>query len=453
VPNGRSHAIPESARTQLRSNLRRSVIDGWFYMVMVGMAETFFPLFILQLYDSKAASGLILTAPTLLAAVLQLGARRLILAMGSYRRAVVLCALVQTFACIPLAAIAWRASEGHLAPVWVTFFVATIYYSGAVVGGPAWTTWLSTLVPEPIRARYFGYRNLMLQTGAIVGVIAGAVALESLAPASTAAATVPSATDRDSQVLKIFAFIFIAACIARGVSSLFLWRHTDVQADPAAEQRMQVSEFTQRVKSNRGVVIIVALVTFQLAVMMAAPFWHAFARDGVGVSFLQWAILIATFYLGKGIGAQVGGLIAKSKGSTALLRISAVGMLAAPALWCLGTSMTWMAVTQLWTGIALASLELAGFLLLVEALPREQRTSSFSKYNVLNSFAGLVGSAGGGVMLPAAGTEAAGSAMNAFIRLFLVSTAARLAAMWLIWRVPPQKSVKLGDAELAAQTE
>ena len=61
--------------------------------LMVGVGETYLPVFVLALSGSQLACGLVTTVPLVIGAVLQLGSPWLMRRCGSYRRWVSLCAL------------------------------------------------------------------------------------------------------------------------------------------------------------------------------------------------------------------------------------------------------------------------------------------------------------------------------------------------------------------------
>src|SRR5580658_6982163 len=78
----------------LRKDLRNSTAEGMASSVMVGIGETYLPVFVLALSGSELACGLVSTVPLVIGAVLQLSSPWLMRKCGSYRRWVSLCALI-----------------------------------------------------------------------------------------------------------------------------------------------------------------------------------------------------------------------------------------------------------------------------------------------------------------------------------------------------------------------
>src|SRR5208337_1660279 len=95
----------------LRTDLRTSTVEGMAASVMVGIGETYLPVFVLVLSGSQLACGLVSTVPLVIGAVLQLASPWLLRKCGSYRRMVSLCALIQAAAFVPLLA---AAVAGHM---------------------------------------------------------------------------------------------------------------------------------------------------------------------------------------------------------------------------------------------------------------------------------------------------------------------------------------------------
>lgn len=421
-------------------------------MVMVGLAETFFPLFVLALYDSAAASGLVITLPVLIAAILQLAARRIVVRVGWYRRTVVGFAILQTAACVPLAGIAFAGALGHVAPAWATFAIATVYYCGAVVAGPIWTAWMARLTPEAIRTRFFAVRNRWLQVSAVVGVVVGAVALEWAERAGAAGSTPTLLGQRiDSLPLLAFGCIFLLAGVMRAISAQYLHAHDEVRCTSAQERPVSNAELSRRFLHGDDGRLVLTLVLFQAALMVASPFWHAYVKQHLGVSFVVWAMFIAIQYAARAVAMEWGGTLGARLGARRLLVAGAWAMVPTPLLWLVSDSVAWMLVAVALGGIAAALYELGVLLMLLHAIDRDERTSVLSRYHLLNHAAGALGSGAGGAAL-----EQANATRSAFVGVFIASGVLRLAGMGLFARLrssPPRERVRatLGDAEAAEQ--
>ena len=127
----------------LRRDLALVHTDAIAASIMVGTGETYIAAFALALGLGDIVAGYAASGPFLAGAVLQLvspwGVRRL----GSHRRWVVLCALLQAASFIPLCAAALHGSLSALG----LLLIATFYWATGMATGPAWSTWVGTLDP------------------------------------------------------------------------------------------------------------------------------------------------------------------------------------------------------------------------------------------------------------------------------------------------------------------
>ena len=114
------------------------------------------------------------------------------------------CAAVQAASFLPLVI---AAVVGAI-PVWFLFVVAGVYWGGGMSAGPAWSAWVTGLVPTPIRSRFFARRNRMSQFGVLVGFVGGGIALQY--------------GHAIGRALDAFAVIFAVAACCRFVSSRLL---------------------------------------------------------------------------------------------------------------------------------------------------------------------------------------------------------------------------------------
>src|SRR6516165_9799517 len=137
-------------RRLLRKNLRNSLSDGAAFSVMVGIGETYFPAFVLALGMGEIAAGLVASVPLLVGAVLQLVSPAAVAWLGSNRRWVVACVVIQAASFVPLVAAGlW----GHM-PVIGVFAAVSLYWAAGLGAGPAWNTWMETVVPFRVRAPF-----------------------------------------------------------------------------------------------------------------------------------------------------------------------------------------------------------------------------------------------------------------------------------------------------------
>ena len=165
---------PRPRAAELHANLRRIYIDAIAFSVMVGAGETYLAAFVLGLGKGELASGLVSGIPMLAGALIQMISPGVIRRLKSHRTWVVLCAFIQAASFLPLV----FAAIVQTMPLPVVFLVALLYWGAGMATGPAWNTWVSTLVPRRIRAHYFARRSRAAHFAVLCGVVGGGVSLQ-----------------------------------------------------------------------------------------------------------------------------------------------------------------------------------------------------------------------------------------------------------------------------------
>ena len=241
---------------------------------MVGIGENYFPAFVLAASGSQLACGLVSTVPVLVGGILQLVSLWLVPRLGSYRRWVVCCALVQAVVFAPLLA---AAVMGAIPVAWV-FALAAVYWAAGMASGPAWNAWVETLAPQRLHARYFARRTLVSQWGVAAGFVLGGIALQAAA--------------QDGSHLYAFALLFFVAGGARFVSAGLLSRQREPVPPPkrilAAGPRAALASLSENLNGR----LLIYLLATQAAVQIAGPYFTPFMLGRLAISYYRYVILI-----------------------------------------------------------------------------------------------------------------------------------------------------------------
>jgi MFS family permease len=383
------------------------------FSVMVGAGETYFPAFALALGVDKVTAGLVATVPMLLGAALQLVSPWAVRRLGSNGRWVAWTAVAQAASFVPLIV---AAALGAI-PTLLLFAVVSMYWAAGFASGPAWTTWIETLVPARIRERYFARRTVWCYVALLLALALAGKAL--------------ALGDGSSRPLAAFAAIFVVAGAARVVS----WRCLVAQREPVpvpqGERHMSMTALLRRPEHRAARRLIVFLLATWGATQISQPFVTSYLRAELHVSYDLLAVLLAVPVAARVAALPWLGRVGERFGARRLMWIGAFALVPAGAAWAASTSPYWIAAAQAATGFALAAVELATLLLWFEMVPAEHRTSVLTTYQFWYATAWVVGSALGSVLLLSFGEGRA-----AFVALFLVSAAARLAAAGLFARTP-----------------
>lgn len=397
----------------LRRDLALIHTDAIAGAVMVGTGESYLAAFALALGLGDIVAGYAATAPLLAGAVLQLvspaGVRRL----GSHRRWVVLCAVLQalSFGPLTIAALLGKLSAAGL------LAIASFYWATGMATGAAWNTWVGTLVPKSLRSRFFARRSRVNQLALLVAIVIAGLILH--------------LGEKGQEKLLAFALLFALAGAARAVSAWLLAHQSEPDPLVEPEPLSPGAEPLARIPGLRR--LLAYLLTLQVGVQISAPYFTPFmiGDAALRLSYLAYTGLIAASFVSKILALPWLGHFAARHGARRLLRFAGLSVAPLPALWTLSHDYRALLLIQLASGIAWGAHELATFLLFFDAVRPEERTRLLTRYNLANATALVLGSSIGALLLRRHGIDFGGYAL-----LFWISACARFATLPLLAWVP-----------------
>ena len=417
---------------QVRGNLSRSLWDGVFFSLMVGLGETYLPAFALALGHGEVLAGLVATVPMLVGSVLQLATPRAVHFLGSRKRWVVGCAALQALVFVPLCVAAF---VGALPPL-ALFACAAGYWAAGLGSGPAWTAWFPALVPRRVRSHYFAYRTRAAQAAVLVALVAGGLLLDH--------------ADALGSPLIGFAALFGLAALFRLVSTWLLTRQTEPNRPSPSERPLSLASAFARMAGGEHRRLFAYLLAVQVAVQISAPYFTPYMLGPLQLSYGHYVALVATAYLSRVVALPFWGRLAHRTGASRLLWIGGLGITPSAIPWILTEDLGWLFVSQVYAGLAWGAYELGVFLVLFDRLRDEERTSLLALYNFANAVALAAGSLIGAALL-----GRLGPGPYTFGVLFAVSTGLRVVVLALRPRVAvpaaPLPATPLGTRTIAVR--
>jgi MFS family permease len=421
--------------SRLSRDLVAMTADGVGCSLMVGLGETYLAAFVLFLGMGGVAVGLLTTLPMLAGALVQLAAPWGVRRCGSHKNWVVATAALQGLSLLAVLS----AERAGAATALVVFIAVTMYWAAGQASGPAWNTWVEEIVPGTLRARFFGRRQRFCQAALLAGFVTGGLALHVGASYQHTAA--------------VFVGVFGLAAACRLFSAWCLAQQS-APAGTIPEQALSLVAMGRRLRYDAGGRLLAYLFFVQAVVQFSGPYFTPFMFRELGLSFFEYTLLIALAFVGKAIASPFYGRLAQRIGARKLLWIGGVGIVPVAGLWVISQSLVYLAVVQLLSGAVWAAYELAFFLMFFESIPRRERTSVLTFYNLTNSTAMVAGSLVGGAVL-----YALGASFNGYLMLFGLSSLGRLASLVLLFGLgrvgrvceahqthPPTELVGLADS-------
>jgi predicted MFS family arabinose efflux permease len=276
--------------------------------------------------------------------------------------------------------------------------------------GPAWNTWVTQIVPRPIRSRFFAARSRWSQVAVLAGLLAGGLALEA-----------GSGAERP---LAIFGALFGTALLARAVSSRFLASQSEPGAAPPEPLQLSPAAFWAVFRDPAHGRLLVYMMWVQLAVQISAPYFTPFMLGPLKLSYAEYAVLIGIPFVARIVALPALGSLAHRSGSRRVLWIASLGIVPLPSLWLVSQRFVWLMAVQVGSGIAWGAYELATLLVFFDHIDERERTSVLSLFNVAAALAVVIGAGCGSLLFRWLGPELPGYAV-----LFLVSSSLRIAGL------------------------
>lgn len=422
--------IAGSPERPLRRDLCAILSDGAVYSLMVGMGETYLPAFVLALGMGDLAAALIVTVPLLAGAILQLVSPLAVRKLGSHRRWVVLCAATQATAFLPLIV---AALVGQI-PVLGVFLIASVYWGASMGTGPAWNTWVETLVPSRVRARYFSRRNRIAQAGVLIGFVMAGIALHE--------------GKLRGYEMWAFACLFLASAICRFSSAALIASQSEPEPPRADRPHLSVADLLRRLGHGPDGKLLLYLIAMQFGVQVAGPYFAPFMLRELHFTYLEFMVLVGTSFVFKSLAAPLMGSIAHRFGARRLLTVGGIAVVPMSAGWLVSDNFFYLLVLQAAAGAAWAGYELAMFLLYLENIQAEERTSVLTTYNVVHALSTVGGSLFGGAVF-----KGLGGGMEGFLTVFAVSFVCRVLTIPLLRRVPHSATADTEEMALAVEPQ
>ncbi len=390
-------------------NMLRSLGDAACFGGMVGCGETYFPAFALAIGLGETAAGLVASLPLLAGGVIQLVSPLAINWLGSLQRWIVLGALLQGLAFVPLSVFAWRGSLSLVS----LLLIASLYWAAGLWTGPAWNTWMERVVTPQRRVRFFARRSRVQQIWTFLSLVAAGLLLQWSAERGF--------------VLFGFAALFFAAGLFRFASTWFLHRTEDPPLSPQESDAGHSIMETSDPISGAAKRLLVYLVLMQAFIQFSGPFFVPYMLEQLSLSYGTFVLLMSMAFVSKVLSMSFWGRAAERFGARRVLWFGGIGLVPLSALWILSDQLVYLVAIQILSGIAWAAYELGFFLMFFETLPAGHRTRLLTYYNFANTLAMCGGALAGAAVLATLGTR-----VETYYVLFAVSSLGRMLCLGVL---------------------
>lgn len=390
-------SIPAAPAEQppLRQTLGIITLSGIFWCVWFNTTTgTPLTLFAQKLGASNFEFGM-LTALPYLASLLSVPGSFLIERTGRRKGTFLWSLYPQRLMWAPIALVplmlAKRYGFGAPGPALTTFLALVfVMYAVGSIGGPAWLSWMSDVVPSRLNGKYFSRRR---QWGILAAAPAAAFVgwfLDHQAP------------DQPRAVLGWCALIFLCAGIC-GLADIHMFQYVPARNRPPRQSLKLWETFREPMRDRPFLASSAFVATLTFALTFLGQFATLYMLDQVGARNMtvQMALVVAPM-VGQWLVLGAWGRAADRAGKRPLLVLASIGLVPVGLGWCfVNRGNVWLAYllsaagAALWTGVEVVNMNLV----LERSAHRRQGAGGYAAVNsVIVNVAGCLGGlAAGGI--------------------------------------------------------
>lgn len=424
----------ELNRLEILRALRISNWEAVFSTVHLTLTSGAFQTgYALLLGASNFWMGVLSSFPTF-AGLIQIPSSYLVERRGERKRFTALFSGIGRSLWFPILLLPFLAPPGARFPLFVVFLLASSLLISAPV--PAFTSWMSDLVPPDQRGRYFGRRNM-------------------LAGVTTMLVSLPAAWFLDLAVKRGlfpdavgFAALFGIAVI-RGIVSFYLLSRQP--EPPMARGEEQAKGLAALIDFYRPPFQEPAFRRFMLfagmmatAQFFAAPFYVVYALQTLKLDYVWIQVYATLSSLSSLLSMPMWGLLADKFGNRPLLAIGVCGTGTLPLLWVISRpehmafTVVILVLNHLLGGLFWAGVNLSQFNLLIGTTPTERKSVYIGAMSAVTGvLGGLSPIVGGALVTALRGVEIhpLGWPMNNYQIVFFINGMLRFIALIPLRRI------------------
>ena len=345
--------------------------------------------------------------------------------------------------------------------LWVGAFLLLTLLSALCinVSAPLWTAWITDIVPEGSRGRYFGQRNMYAGWVGLAVPVLGGYFLDAATKRHT------------SSEPMAFGVLFLTASVFAFGSFRLILKSPDVaqvKAGGDGQVRESALSYYQAPFADRNFQrVMTFLAAMVVGQSIAGQFFTVYQLTYLHLDYTAFQLLTAVATLASLASMPLWGYLADKYGNKPVLMISCGLVLVPPLLWILaapdGISGLWaydphhglrlsltkliIILLNLFAGFGWAGVGLTQFNLMIGAAPAEKRTVYVSAIAAISGLAGGIAPLAGGALMVAFGHLSFpdhGYIRSNYHLLFLIATLLRGGAILLVRPIQEAGSRRTG---------
>jgi MFS family permease len=263
--------------------------------------------------------------------------------------------------------------------------IAIGHFFGAI-SGVAWLSWISDLVPETIRGRFFGKRNMIIGSAVLTFTIIGGRFL-----------------DYFDNTLSGFQILFFIAVIAGAISLKFLREIPETNVESGIKSKNYFRSLSLPFQDPNFRILLLFTMVWSFSVNLAGPFFVVYKLKELQLSYTYVAFLISLTSFSDLLGMRFWGHFSDKVGNRPLMLMCSIIASSLPFGWLLTSNNNFslyllFPFLHVMGGFFWAGMNLASVNLLFRLAPQQEKAVYFSAYASVNGIFAATASLGGGIL-------------------------------------------------------
>jgi MFS family permease len=279
------------------------------------------------------------------------------------------------------------------------------------VRSPAWSSMMGDLVPENVRGKYFGRRNMLIGISGVAATLAAGFLLAWWGFPAIFALSV---------IFALAAVFFFARMYEPPMKRIFHYSY-GLSFDPKG--------WYKSIKLNKEFVVFTSyLAVMNFSMEVAAPFYAVYMLKDMAIGYEWFAVSVVVGALARALTQQYWGKLNDRFGNRKILIVCGFLGCFVPFGWMLVSNVAEIMIIKIYDGIIFAGFDLVVFNYLLEVAPAKSRPKYIAANNFFTGFGMVAGDLTGAVLVILLG--ASSFLMLAGLQLvFLASFLLRLACL------------------------
>ncbi len=380
---------------------------------MIGIFDYYLIPLAIFLNATTVQIGILVSVPSLLSALSQLFAVKVVHLAGNRKKLILSVILWQIIFLLPipiLAVVTLPRSVELLVLLVIMFRVL-----GSIMG-PAWGSMVSDYLPENRRGKFFGYRARIIAISGIVGVGFWGAFL--------------SFMNKISEAWGLFA-VFLSAALCRMISLYYMSRMVELPHVSRREDHFTFWMFIRRFKESNFVKFILFVASLTFATQLSSAYFSVYMLKELHFGYIGYMSVHLASVLTGLLSFPVWGRHADQVGNAKVLKSTSFLIPLIPLFWIFGRDVFTLIVIEMFSGFVWGGFNLCATNFIYDAVTPSKRVRCLSYFNLITGFALFGGAFLGGYLayrLPTIGDY------SPLVTLFIISGICRFLAHFILSR-------------------